>query len=268
MELVYTAFILAACFFGAFGQIVQIPLSPSKVVGGLSIAEMATADQEGKHVYISDRGQNVVKVFDQEGNQISTIDHGFNNPGGMAFSKTGSLYIADLYNNRIVVTTKEGWLLGTIGSSAVFNVPHDVEVGPDGLLYVAEWSNRRVHVLTLDGQSVKTIQVPGNPINVEFGTDGRMHVALPLQNKIVLFDTDCSQLEDEVNINYPIEIYIDSCGYIYVGGASPAQVRIFDESYTLLKTMSGFTSTEGRGIVRLGNKLYTTDWRGGKMYIF
>lgn len=255
------------CCYRGHGDISEIPNAPTKVIGGFSLPSLLMADEKEDRVYVSDRGQNVVKIFSKNGDLVGTIDQGFNNPGGILMSGTGLLYIVDLFNHRIVITNMEGELQGTIGDSTIFNVPVDIINGPDGLLYVTEWSNFRVHVLTPDGQSYKTLNLADRPVGIAFGPDGYMHVALSLTNRIVVLDVYGNQVKS-ININYPIQIDNDHRGNIYVGGGIPAQVKIYDQEYNLLKSMRGFTTTQGRGIAHLGNTIYTTDWNGGKMYIF
>ena len=110
---------------------------------------------------------DAVRVFNENRGLILTITAGLSYPGGMAISTNGHLYIADVFNNRIVVTTKDGYLLGTVGTLGTgegeFRFPCDVAIGPDGLLYVADTYNGGVQVLTLDGQFVKK-KMQGTPL--------------------------------------------------------------------------------------------------------
>ena len=220
-----------------------------------------------------------MRVFNEDGDLILAIKQGFNDPGGMAISTTGVLYTADLYNHRVVMTTKDGFLLGTIGTygsgNGQFNVPHDVAIGPDGLLYVVEYVNMRVQVLTLDGQFVKKIDLPSYAVSIAFGTDGRLHVTLPhnIMFKILVFDTNGTQVQS-VDVGYvPFGINIDSSGYIYVAGRNAigggaGRVCVYDEYYHLLRTISGFTTSDLRGVARWEgkNEIWVTD--GGKLYAF
>ena len=268
MMLKLEVILLATGLIGALGQIVQIPNTPTKEVGGLAYAGLMTVDENEGRVYVSDRTNDFVRVFNEDGDLILVI-RGFDDPGGMEISTTGVLYTADLYNHRVVMTTKDGFLLGTIGTygsgNGQFNVPHDVALGPDGLLYVVEWFNRRIQALTLDGQFVKKIDLPSYAVSIAFGTDGRLHVTLYSLRKIMVFAANGTQVQSVDVGYYPLQIDIDSSGYIYVAGQNvgdgAGSVSIYDEYYHLLRTITGFTTSPLRGIARWEgkNKIWVTD---------
>ena len=86
----------------------------------------------------------------------------FYNPSGVAVDPSGTVYVADRYNQRIrkitpagVVTTLAG--SGTAGfadgtsSAAQFNYPEGVAVGSSGTVYVGDSSNHRIRKITSSG---------------------------------------------------------------------------------------------------------------------
>lgn len=52
------------------------------------------------------------------------MNQGFYQPGCIALSNQGLLYITDIFNHRIVITKKDGQLQGTTGDSTPFNKPN------------------------------------------------------------------------------------------------------------------------------------------------
>ena len=85
----------------------------------------------------------------------------FNYPNSVAVDSSGTVYVADLGNNRIrkitpagAVTTLagggSGFADGT-GSAAQFNNPSGVAVGSFGIVYVADGSNNRIRKITPAG---------------------------------------------------------------------------------------------------------------------
>jgi sugar lactone lactonase YvrE len=89
-----------------------------------------------------------------------------NDPGGMAFSRSGALYFADTGNNRIrevsvsgVITTVAGsgrpggWVPGgTPALSASLQSPADVVIGPHQALYIADTGSNEIFKIAREGR--------------------------------------------------------------------------------------------------------------------
>ncbi|XP_065180499.1 tripartite motif-containing protein 2-like isoform X1 [Sycon ciliatum] len=84
----------------------------------------------------------------------------FTDPYGITISNDGKVFIADLSNHRVKVTTLDGTYIRDIGKrgsgNTEFNYPADVAVDDDGDLVVVDNSNHRLQVLHQDGSYVKT----------------------------------------------------------------------------------------------------------------
>ena len=63
MMLKLEVILLATGLIGALGQIIQIPNTPTKEVGGLAYAGSMTVDENEGRVYVSDRTNDFVRVF-------------------------------------------------------------------------------------------------------------------------------------------------------------------------------------------------------------
>jgi len=107
----------------------------------------------------------VAGVTSQPGNTANKL----NEPFGLAFDYSNSLYIADLFNNRIQKyqigalfgTTVAGQANGTgCASSVCLSTPGDVTVDTNGNIYVADTSNRRVQFWS--SGSLSGITIAGN----------------------------------------------------------------------------------------------------------
>ncbi|MEZ4708283.1 MAG: NHL repeat-containing protein [Caldilineaceae bacterium] len=115
-------------------------------------------DSKGR-VYVADRWNNRIQIFDTNGNYQSsltgitngaTVDN-FNCPYGIATDRTDRLYVADSCNQRVVIfdaALNHLKTLGTKGESgadnAHFNEPSDVVINNNGDIYIADTRNDRV----------------------------------------------------------------------------------------------------------------------------
>ncbi len=108
-------------------------------------------------LYIADRGNNRLQVYDPQGNYKRMVKDAYFSPCGFVFQGE-YLYMPELCavvtvldgNDKIVaqlghnhaVTKVQGWpnLAGSEHVAAgKFNSPHGMAVGPNGDLYIAEW---------------------------------------------------------------------------------------------------------------------------------
>jgi RHS repeat-associated protein len=128
------------------------------------------------------------------------------NPAGTAIGPDGSIYIADMGNNRVRRVTPDGIITTVAGTGefgyggdgdggqamqAKLSYPTDVEIGPDGALYIAEYFGgtiRRVGpdgvIVTvaggggLAGDGIQATQAFLNfPLGIALGADGTLYIA-------------------------------------------------------------------------------------------
>jgi RHS repeat-associated protein len=134
-------------------------------------------------------------------------------PIGMAVSADGSLYIADIINNRIRRMEPDGRLTTAAGNGsagysgdggpatqAQLAAPRGVAVGPNNDLYIADYDNNRVRRVGLDGR-VNTVAGNGTvgnsgdggaailaqlamPMGVAVGPDGSLYIADTYNHRI------------------------------------------------------------------------------------
>jgi sugar lactone lactonase YvrE len=128
------------------------------------------------NLYVADTGNNRVRKVTPEGVVTTLAGDGaagyvdgpaaearFDSPVGVAVDKDGAVYVADTYNDRVRVITKEGavkTLAGSgspayadgAGASASFDTPCGVAVNEVGEVYVADTGNDRLRKITKDGQ--------------------------------------------------------------------------------------------------------------------
>lgn len=170
----------------------------------------------------------------------------FRTPYGVAVNSTGSLYVADRFNNAIrkvdiatgTVTTPYG-TLGTpgsgdgIGTAALFSNPSGLALDAAGILYVADTSNHTIRRIILATGAVTTLagasQLMGN-------VDGTGTAA---------------------RFTAPLHVALDGAGHLYVSQGATHTIRrvvLATGAVTTLAGTAGMTgSSDGTGTAALFN---------------
>ena len=153
--------------------------------------EALAFDNNTDELYVSDRYNHCVKVLDyKHGFKLLRIIGGngeLEQPIGIALDpKEEKLYVADSRNNRIVVFTRKGELVNTIGGEndkLMLSGPSGIALY-QGMVIVSEWGNDRVHVFKNGKPLLVAHGFPhGQHLTVDPRT-GTVYVALFLHRKI------------------------------------------------------------------------------------
>lgn len=142
------------------------------------------------NIYVADTGNNRVRKVTPEGLVTTLAGDGvagyadgpaararFDSPVGVAVDKDGNVYVADTYNDRVRLVTKDGAVKTLAGSgtpgnadgpaaSASFDTPCGVLVNDVGEVYVADTGNDRLRKITKDGQ-VSTLNLSDPASNAQ-----------------------------------------------------------------------------------------------------
>lgn len=144
-------------------------------------------DREG-NVYVADTGNHRIRKVTPSGEVTTLAGDGaagyadgpaasarFDAPVGVAADREGNVYVADTYNDRVRLVTKDGQVktiagAGTPGhadgdalAAALFDTPCAVAVSDAGEVYVADTGNHRIRKLSKDGQVTTLPVVMQNP---------------------------------------------------------------------------------------------------------
>ncbi len=157
---------------------------------GLAVATDGT-------VYVADTGNNCIRKISVEGvvstlagNGIKGFADGlgtsaqFSSPWGLAVAADGTVYVTEIYDNRIRKITADG-LVTTLSEStfgftdglvsiAQFNQPADLSIDADGTLFIADTYNNSIRKITTDNM-VTTLVGGTMGFGNGIGTSARFH---------------------------------------------------------------------------------------------
>jgi len=144
-----------------------------RAIGGeseLKIPIRLTMDKERGRLYVLDRDNHTVRVYDLSGNFLFGIgspkkvgsDEGyFFGPQGIALDRDGNIYVADTFNFRVQSFTPDGkfrFKFGKAGDAhGSFGRPVGVAVDSEGNIYVADILFNNVQVFDKGGKYIFTI---------------------------------------------------------------------------------------------------------------
>lgn len=108
--------------------------------GQFVIPHNVAIDSKGR-VWVCDRGNKRLQVFDQDGKFLDQFTQ-FGTASSLFITSDDMLYVADgAPENRIIIGTTDGKVLGTIDG---LNGPHSLAVDSSGAVYVAESGGKSV----------------------------------------------------------------------------------------------------------------------------
>lgn len=114
-----------------------------------NIPHAIVADAKGL-LYVADRENKRIQLFDQQGKFITMWTH-VGSPYGLFLTKNQEIFMSDGVADRIVKLDLTGKILGTYGSpgkaAGQFGLPHSLTVTTSGAILVAEVVNWRVQQL-------------------------------------------------------------------------------------------------------------------------
>jgi DNA-binding beta-propeller fold protein YncE len=118
--------------------------------GEFNLPHAIRLDARGR-VYVGDRENNRVQVFDADGKFLAVWKES-GAPFGLFLTKEGRMYVADGRANWVAVLDLEGKLLGRWGEKGhgpgQFDLPHGICVDSRGAVYVAEITGKRLQKFT------------------------------------------------------------------------------------------------------------------------
>ena len=216
-----------------------------KLPEGWSFTEVAGIGVDSKdRVYVFNRGDHPMIVFDKEGQFLSAWGEGvFTNPHGIFIDRTDHIWCADNFDHTVRKFTTSGELLMTLGDTenpsdtgfklnespvccgaGPFNMVTNAAVGPDGDLFIADgYGNARVHRYSSDGSLKHSWGEPGSgpgefnlPHAIAVDRSGRVFVADRENSRIQIFSSNGEYLKEWTWTNRPCDLFIDEQENLYI----------------------------------------------------
>ncbi len=212
-------------------------------VGGIAI------DKQDR-VYVFNRSEHPLMVFDREGNLQSSWGEGlFKRAHGSCIDSEGNIHCTDDENHTVRKFTQDGKLLMTLGTEdkpsdtgyirkfdffcslvtitrggGPFNRPTGVAVGLSGNIYIADgYGNAQVHKFTGDGKYLFSWGGPGTgpsqfrlPHNIWVDRQEQVWIPDRENSRIQIFDGEGKLLKTWTDQLRPTDLFIDDEDIVYI----------------------------------------------------
>ncbi len=217
----------------------------AKTPDGWTIGQAEPACDSQDRVYVFNRGDHPLMVFDRDGNFLGEWGKEYlTDAHGIYISGEDHIYLPVRESHAIVKCTLDGKPLMTMGvwdapsdtggarpdgtmwkAAGPFNRCTDIALAPNGDLFVSDgYANSRVHKFSPDGRLLHSWGRPGKrgpgefhiPHGIWVHWDGRVMVCDRENNRIQLFTGDGEYLGMWTDLARPCDIFVDHDGIAYV----------------------------------------------------
>ena len=207
--------------------------------GWTEVAAVAADSQD--RVYVFNRGEHPVMIFDRQGTFLRAWGEGlFARAHGLFIGPDDAIYCTDDLDHTVRKLTPEGRLLLTLGTSGQpsdtgatsvdyrtilragppFHYPTNLALSPVGEIYVTDgYGNARVHKFSADGRLLFSWGEPGSgpgqfhiPHGIAVDSKGTVFVADRENSRIQRFTSEGRFLSAWTDVIRPCQVFIDSQG--------------------------------------------------------
>jgi len=245
----------------------------AKLPDGWEFNDVAAVAVDSKdQVYIFNRGEHPMMVFDREGNFLrSWGEELFTRAHGIHVGPDDLLYCTDDGDHTVRKCTTEGKVLLEIGvpgqpapfmSGEPFHRCTHTALSPDGHLFVSDgYGNACVHKYSPDGNLVKTWGEPGtgpgqfNLVhNIVADDDGWIYVADRENHRVQVFDVDGKYETQWNNLHRPCGLFMPrgKCPHCFIGELGPGMP--VNRAYPNIGPRLSIVTNEGKLVARLGGE--------------
>lgn len=213
------------------------------------------------------------------------------------------VYVADTGNDRVVVFSQDGLVLGDGGKTGAgegqFRRPTRLATDSDGNVYVADLLNHRVQKFSKRGRFLRAFGKKGleegsflQPAGVAVGNDGSLYVVefaahrvqkLSPDGKFVRAwgDAGSKGLVSRSRFNYPADVAVADNGHWWVSDTFNDRVKHFAPDGRRLSVWGGFFGLNvpgswrgwfkgayGMDVTATGDRVFVTDFGNHRVQVF
>jgi sugar lactone lactonase YvrE len=201
----------------------------AKLPDGWSFRDVAAVATDHKdRVYVFNRGEHPMIVFDRDGNFLRSWGEGlFNRAHGIHIGPDETLYCTDDGDHTVRKCTLEGKVLLTIGipgkpspymGGEPFHRCTHTALAPNGDIYISDgYGNSRIHRYSPDGKLLKSWGESGTgpgqfniPHNLCCDPDGWIYVADRENHRVQVFDGNGKYETEWHNLHRPCGMFMES----------------------------------------------------------
>ena len=130
---------------------------------------VATHPFDGR-IYVTDQHHHTVRVYspDYQLQQV-LISEGLREPTGIAVTREGLVYVANLGSKNVKVFTDDGQYLMEFAKGIH---PYDVMIPPSGNVLAADIDHNRVVMYNMNGKRLKELETPSGPFSLAADNNG------------------------------------------------------------------------------------------------
>jgi DNA-binding beta-propeller fold protein YncE len=183
-------------------------------------------------VYVYNRGEHPIIIFDSDGNFLTSWGEGVLTHGGhgIFIDADDYVYLADRAMQTVLKFTPDGERLLTLGTEGQanegkpFNNLTDVALSPSGEIYVSDgYGNSLVHRFSADGTLLLSWGEPGSdagqfklPHSVFIDRHERVYVADRENHRIQIFTPEGEFITMWTGFRQPTDLFIDADDNLYI----------------------------------------------------
>ena len=205
----------------------------------------AVAIDSKDNVFVFNRGDHPVMVFDREGRFLRSWGEGvFARAHGITIGPDDAVYCTDDLDHTVRKFTPDGELIWTLGTSGQpsdtgatsidyrtithagppFYFPTNTALSPEGDVYVADgYGNARIHKFSTDGKLLLSWGAPGSgqgqfhvPHGIAVDGNGTVCVADRENSRIQYFAPNGEFLIELTDVARPCQVTFDAVGNLFV----------------------------------------------------